>query len=144
MMMLPVRRRPTRFCWTETPGCFSVNMPGLRSQPGGSPAEEGPRSLEDEWHESGKQEQAQTRKQFWFYYRNQHRLSWTLRFGCFHHSYCDWSDLEARVSNCVHAAIKTDPNLIFSLKIWICFVSDTRLTESDIFKSDSGHFRMWE
>lgn len=97
MMMLPVRRRPTRFCWIETPGCFSVNMPSLRSQPGGSPAEEALRSLEDEWYESEKQEQAKTRQQFWVYYHNQHRLSWTLRLGCFHNSYCDWSDLEARV-----------------------------------------------
>lgn len=43
-------------------------MLGLQSQPGGSPAEEAPRSLEDEWYESEKQEQAQTQQQFlWFY-----------------------------------------------------------------------------
>lgn len=118
MMTLPVRRRPTRFCWIETPGCFSVNMPGLRFQPGGSPAEEAPRSLEDEWYESEKQEQAQTRQQFWFYYHNQHRLSWTPRFSCFP-SQLLWL-IRFRVSNFVHAASKTDPNPIFSLKIWIC------------------------
>lgn len=136
MMTLPVRRRPTRFCWIETPGCFSVNMPGLRFQPGGSPAEEAPRSLEDEWYESEKQEQAQTRQQFWFYYHNQHRLSWTPRFSCFP-SQLLWL-IRFRVSNFVHAASKTDPNPIFSLRIWICFVSDTQLTESDIFKSDGN------
>lgn len=144
MMMLPVRRRPTRFCWIETPGCFSVNMPGLRSQPGGSPAEEALRSLEDEWYESEKQEQAKTRQQFWVYYHNQHRLSWTLRFGCFHNSYCDWSDLEARVKRNASTLPAKLTRIWFSRSRSESASFPTHNSLNDIFKSDSGHFQMWE
>lgn len=46
---LPEQRRPTRSCWRETPGCSSVNMPDLRSRPGGSPAGGALRSWGGEW-----------------------------------------------------------------------------------------------
>lgn len=81
-MTLPGQRRPTRFCWKETPDCSSVGMPGLRSQPGGSPAEEAPRSSEDEWHESEKQDSPdmtavldKTRC-----HKDRERALWLLRF----------------------------------------------------------------
>lgn len=49
---LPAQRRPTHFCWKETPNCFCVNTPAPLSQPGGSPAAEAPRSSEGGWHGS--------------------------------------------------------------------------------------------
>lgn len=48
-LLLPVQRRPRHSCWRETPNCVSVDMPGLRSQQGGSPAGEALHSWEDEW-----------------------------------------------------------------------------------------------
>lgn len=61
---LPAQRRPTHFCWKETPNCFCVNMPAPLSQPEGSPAEEALRSLEDEWHGSEKKKKAKTWQEF--------------------------------------------------------------------------------